>query len=361
MLKRLLLLALLLGVLSPTLQAAEPVRLVFFYSPTCPHCHKVIREDLAPLQKLYGEDLVIAGINIMIPDGNAMFQRVMEHYEIPRDGWGVPAVVIGDLLLQGSREIPDKLPGIIEMSMVSGGLGWPAVAGLDQLLDKTGDPNAGPESGSETQAPTPDVSLDDPATPIVEATFDTRPSPLEMIKRDPLGNTLSIVVLVGLILSLVIALNRISRFREYAPWPVWTLPLFAVIGLGVAGYLAFVEIGEVEAVCGPVGDCNTVQQSPYSRLFGFLPAAVLGFAGYATILLSWVLQRIGPAAIRAYASVAVWGLALLGTLFSIYFTFLEPFVIGATCAWCLTSAVVMALILLASIPSAKTGLEELRG
>ncbi|NQV07202.1 hypothetical protein HQ535_11680 [bacterium] len=30
-----------------------------------------------------------------------------------------------------------------------------------------------------------------------------------------------------------------------------------------------------------------------------------------------------------------------GTAFSIYLTFLEPFVIGATCAWCLTSALVV--------------------
>lgn len=30
---------------------------------------------------------------------------------------------------------------------------------------------------------------------------------------------------------------------------------------------------------------------------------------------------------------------------TIHLTFLEPFVIGATCAWCLTSAVVMTLLL----------------
>ena len=37
-----------------------------------------------------------------------------------------------------------------------------------------------------------------------------------------------------------------------------------------------------------------------------------------------------------------------GVLFSIYLTFLEPFVIGATCAWCITSAIIMTLIFLAS-------------
>jgi len=42
---------------------------------------------------------------------------------------------------------------------------------------------------------------------------------------------------------------------------------------------------------------------------------------------------------------ARFGLAAGGTLFSIYLTFLEPFVIGATCAWCLTSAIIMTALL----------------
>jgi uncharacterized membrane protein len=38
-------------------------------------------------------------------------------------------------------------------------------------------------------------------------------------------------------------------------------------------------------------------------------------------------------------------MVVAGTLFSIYLTFLEPFVIGATCAWCLASAIIMTLLL----------------
>jgi uncharacterized membrane protein len=52
------------------------------------------------------------------------------------------------------------------------------------------------------------------------------------------------------------------------------------------------------------------------------------------------------------ATFGIWGAALLGTLFSVYLTFLEPFVIGATCAWCLTSAVVITLLLWATAPMA---------
>jgi uncharacterized membrane protein len=39
-------------------------------------------------------------------------------------------------------------------------------------------------------------------------------------------------------------------------------------------------------------------------------------------------------------------MALFGVVFSIYLTFLEPFVIGATCMWCLSSVVIMTAILL---------------
>jgi uncharacterized membrane protein len=53
------------------------------------------------------------------------------------------------------------------------------------------------------------------------------------------------------------------------------------------------------------------------------------------------------------AVVVMFAMSLLGVVFSIYLTTLEPFVIGATCAWCLTSAIVQAAILwLASGPAA---------
>ena len=39
-------------------------------------------------------------------------------------------------------------------------------------------------------------------------------------------------------------------------------------------------------------------------------------------------------------------------LFSLYLTYLEPFVIRAVCIWCLTSAVIITLLLLLSIDPA---------
>jgi uncharacterized membrane protein len=117
-------------------------------------------------------------------------------------------------------------------------------------------------------------------------------------------------------------------------------------------------MGQVEAICGAVGDCHSVQQSQYATLFGLLPIGILGVVGYLAILLAWVAGWSTNATISRVSRIALFGMALFGVLFSIYLTFLEPFVIGATCAWCLTSALVMLLLFWLSAPA---GLEAIRG
>jgi uncharacterized membrane protein len=122
--------------------------------------------------------------------------------------------------------------------------------------------------------------------------------------------------------------------------------VLSIAGLAVASYLAYVETKQVQAVCGPVGDCNSVQQSEYALLIGLIPIGVLGVLGYLAILATWGIHRLSPGRIGQWAGWAIWTMTAGGVLFSIYLTFLEPFVIGATCAWCLSSAVIMTLLLL---------------
>lgn len=164
------------------------------------------------------------------------------------------------------------------------------------------------------------------------------------------GNSLSVLVLLMMMVSLVLR-GYPPRVRT-GPWPQWIVPALVLVGAGVAAYLSYIEVTHSEAVCGPVGDCNTVNQSEYAILFGFLPVGVLGLLGYGVMLVLWVLRYSGSGPFPRLATLALWGAALLGTLFSAYLTFLEPFVIGATCAWCLTSAVIMTLLLWVSSPLA---------
>lgn len=134
------------------------------------------------------------------------------------------------------------------------------------------------------------------------------------------------------------------------------IPALALIGLGVAGYLAYVETQAVEAMCGLIGDCNAVQSSPYATLFGVLPVGVLGAVGYVAILAAWSWERTGSGRLARYSPLAVFGMSFVGVLFSIYLTYLEPFVIKAVCAWCLTSAVIITLIMLLSLNPARAAL-----
>ena len=134
-----------------------------------------------------------------------------------------------------------------------------------------------------------------------------------------------------------------------------------LVGVGVAAYLSYIEITHAEAACGPVGDCNTVNQSEYATLFGFLPVGILGLVGYAVIFVLWFLGRSADGAKSSRATLGLWAAALFGTLFSVYLTFLEPFVIGATCMWCITSAVVMMALLWITAGPAWAAWQRLRG
>jgi uncharacterized membrane protein len=121
--------------------------------------------------------------------------------------------------------------------------------------------------------------------------------------------------------------------------------------LGVAIYLTYVEAYGVKPVCGPVGDCGAVQSSPYAKIWGILPVGLLGAAGYIGILAAWFAGRQRWGWLSKYAPVALFGMALFGTVFSIYLTYLELFVIYAVCIWCVSSAIIITLILLFSLSS----------
>jgi uncharacterized membrane protein len=169
------------------------------------------------------------------------------------------------------------------------------------------------------------------------------------------GFGLGLAVLVFLVIALiyaivVVVLAIFDRWPKQGPnWIAFAIPILCVIGLGVAGYLSFVETLKVVAICGPVGDCNTVQSSPFARLFGLLPVGWLGLLGYVAILIAWTVGQLSKGGPSDLAAVAVFALALFGVLFSMYLTYLELAVILAVCMWCLASAVIMALLLILAV------------
>src|SRR5690606_32758563 len=72
-----------------------------------------------------------------------------------------------------------------------------------------------------------------------------------------------------------------------------------------------------------------------------------GVLGYAAMLAAWaVAERV--ARVERTSRVLLWSMAFVGVVLSAWLTFLEPFVIGATCAWCLASALLTTAILVAA-------------
>jgi uncharacterized membrane protein/thiol-disulfide isomerase/thioredoxin len=356
-LRSLVFLCILLGLKSPgagyaqTPEAAPVVRAILFYSPDCPHCEYVIQEVLPPLFQEYGEQLQIIGFDVNHPRGQELFLSAIDRFGV--ENAGVPFLVIGDIYLIGSNDIPAQLPDLVKTYMKLGGMDWPAVPGLREVLDEA--------AATATAGPAP-TAVADSAVPKGAAPIESVPgmeSPAltwrDRFRADPAGNSLAVVVLAGLIAS---ALSAVWLLRRQHPFVVgerlnWTIPWLCLFGAAVAGYLAYVEITQATAVCGPVGDCNTVQSSIYARLFGILPIGVLGVLGFLAIGVAWVFHRSDNGPLRRLGALGLFVTAFGGTLFSVYLTFLEPFVIGATCAWCLLSALLMAALALLAVQPAR--------
>jgi uncharacterized membrane protein len=185
------------------------------------------------------------------------------------------------------------------------------------------------------------------------------PTLLDLLLTRGIALFFAIVALATL--SVAIALPSLVLFSKSSAWLAntwhrWSIPVLVASGFAVATYLSYVEIKGIIPQCGAMPGCGDVQNSKYSVLFGFLPVGVLGLIGYFGILAAWALWQFGPERFSKLSALAIWGMCMFGVLFSAYLTFLEPFVIGATCMWCLSSAVLMILLLWVSTPAAQKAL-----
>ena len=149
------------------------------------------------------------------------------------------------------------------------------------------------------------------------------------------GFILAIFSMIVMAVALIYTLTAFMLGKSFSlpAWADWLIPIIIVLGIGVAGYLSYVETQNVAAVCGPIGDCNAVQTSPYATLFGFLPVGVLGFLGYVGLLAAWLARKWIPR-FEKLASLAFLAMSVFAVIFSLYLTYLEPFVIHAVCIWC---------------------------
>jgi uncharacterized membrane protein len=116
----------------------------------------------------------------------------------------------------------------------------------------------------------------------------------------------------------------------------------AAIGTLVSAYLTWVHYSGNLALCIGVGGCEAVQTSRFSMI-GAIPIALVGLGGFVAIL-AVALLRLRDGA-PAWADTALFGLSVAATIYVAYLTYVELFVLGAVCPWCVTVAVCAALVL----------------
>jgi uncharacterized membrane protein len=119
--------------------------------------------------------------------------------------------------------------------------------------------------------------------------------------------------------------------------PIAKLPLaaalVALVGLIDAIYLTVSHFNKVIVPCSMVTGCETVLTSEYAEIAG-IPLALFGAFAYFTVFSLAVLAAYGSGGAWRILSVCV----VLMAVFTIWLLYLQAYVIGAFCQFCLLSA-----------------------
>jgi len=127
----------------------------------------------------------------------------------------------------------------------------------------------------------------------------------------------------------------------------WVSLILTVLGVLDSTYLLIYKISNNKAMCLGSGECSTVNASRYSEING-IPISLLGIIAYLLILALLILE-IRKNLSSDNSNLMVFGISLVGVLFSAYLTYIELFVIHAVCPFCVISAIVITLIFIISI------------
>jgi len=122
-----------------------------------------------------------------------------------------------------------------------------------------------------------------------------------------------------------------------------TLIVLTVLGTVLAAYLTYIHYSGIKPLCGKGGgSCEIVQTSQYSHLAG-VPVALMGLIGYVLILITLLMREDER---TRFATVA---LTLGGFAFSAYLTYREVFSLEKICEYCVSSAILMTILLCLSL------------
>lgn len=112
--------------------------------------------------------------------------------------------------------------------------------------------------------------------------------------------------------------------------------ILAILGLADSLYLTYKHYYSPVEICftSVFADCGRVLKSSYSEFYG-IPLAVFGILYYLSVF--YVFFLVSFLGTRIFSRL-LFVITLTGVLFSIYFTYLQFFIINAICPYCLFSA-----------------------
>ena len=124
-----------------------------------------------------------------------------------------------------------------------------------------------------------------------------------------------------------------------------------ILGLLVSVYMTIYKYSGNEGMCLGSGDCGTVNASRYSQIemAGVnVPVAVVGIGGYLVILAVLLYEKKNEL-LRQNGMIFLFGLTLMGFLFSMYLVYVEVAILKAYCPFCVTSQITMTLIFILTV------------
>ena len=113
----------------------------------------------------------------------------------------------------------------------------------------------------------------------------------------------------------------------------------ALAGLADATFLTVSHLTGDDAVCGSLAGCSVVLGSAYATIKG-IPTAAFGAGAYFTVFSLAILAAFGYAGVRRFLVLMVSAMFLA----SLYFLYLQAFVLHAFCPFCLFSGAVTFLL-----------------
>lgn len=146
-----------------------------------------------------------------------------------------------------------------------------------------------------------------------------------------------------------------------------TIAAISLAGVFLALYLTLYKLGIIGHLACGLGSCERVNTSRWATFLG-LPVAAWGVGFYAATFLVALAGTSPRWADRREPAIALTIMTIVGVLFTTWLSYLEVYVIGAICRFCVGSAIIVVLLFGLSLadlhaflrPGARATLESAR-